>query len=160
MEPRLQALKALLDALGVGAEISTVADRKRIQKAVYLGQRAGANLGYRFGWYVRGPYSPPLADAYYALANALAMGDEPPAELRLNPNLATPLKKLLPVLKPPEGITLSQEDWLELLASWDYLLAVSKATPEAAVEKLKREKPLLAPMVENAVDARAQAGLE
>jgi hypothetical protein len=160
MEPRLQALKALLDALGVGAEISTVADRKRIQKAVYLGQRAGANLGYRFGWYVRGPYSPPLADAYYALANALTMGDEPPADLCLNPGLAASLKKLLPVLEVPEGVHLPQEDWLELLASWDYLLAVSKATPEAAKERLRREKPLLAPMIEEAVAARARAALE
>lgn len=160
MEPRLQALTALLDALSISPEIGTVADRKRIQKAVYLGQRAGADLGYRFGWYVRGPYSPPLADAYYALANAHAVGDEPPVGLRLHPKLAARLNSLLPVLKPPEGVDLRQEDWLELLASWDYLLSVSKANADDARETIRKEKPTLAPMIDKANAARAQAGLE
>ncbi|HZZ71301.1 MAG TPA: hypothetical protein VFE24_03555, partial [Pirellulales bacterium] len=62
MNPNSIAIKLMLDELGIPETIATVDDRKRVQKAVYLGQRAGMNLGYRFGWYVRGPYSSALAD--------------------------------------------------------------------------------------------------
>lgn len=60
MDSNLIALKLFLDDLGVSADIETIDDRKRVQKAVYLGQAAGADLGYRFGWYLLGPYSPSL----------------------------------------------------------------------------------------------------
>lgn len=33
-------------------------DRLRLQKYVYLIQRLGLSLGYRFNEYLRGPYSP------------------------------------------------------------------------------------------------------
>lgn len=31
-----------------------------VQAAVYIGKVAGVDLGYRYGWYVYGPYSPSL----------------------------------------------------------------------------------------------------
>ena len=75
MENKLIALKVLLDQLGVPDSIETIDDRKRVQKAVYLGQLSGVDLGYRFGWYVFGPYSPALTKDYYSLAEAIASGD-------------------------------------------------------------------------------------
>jgi len=39
----------------------TFADRLILQKLVYLLQAFGIYLGYRFSWYLRGPYSPRLA---------------------------------------------------------------------------------------------------
>ena len=62
MEPRLIALRLYLDQLGVSSDIETVSDRKRVQKAVYLGQLSGVDFGYRFGWYLMGPYSTTLTE--------------------------------------------------------------------------------------------------
>ena len=42
--------------------------RLEFQKTTYLLQEAGADLGYRFGWYLHGPYSSSYADDAYSLA--------------------------------------------------------------------------------------------
>ena len=76
MEQKLIALKMFLDALGVPETIDTIDDRKRVQKAVYLGQLSGIDLGYRFGWYLKGPYSPALTRDYFGLAEAIGLGDD------------------------------------------------------------------------------------
>ena len=39
-----------------------------IQKTIYLLQAFGLNIGYRYSWYLRGPYSPELAHTAYAVA--------------------------------------------------------------------------------------------
>ena len=63
-------LKLFLDALEISSEISTLEDRKRVQKAVYIGQEAGVDLGYSYGWYLLGPYSPELTQNYFTLAQS------------------------------------------------------------------------------------------
>jgi uncharacterized protein YwgA len=40
-------------------------DRLRLQKYVFLADRYGLKSGYEFSMYVRGPYSPRLAEDYY-----------------------------------------------------------------------------------------------
>ena len=67
MEMKLVLLKLFLDKLGISSEIDTFEKRKTIQKAVYLGQLTDVDLSYRFGWYLKGPYSPSLAEDYYPL---------------------------------------------------------------------------------------------
>ena len=44
-------------------------DRLRLQKYVYIMERLGLDLGYSFSGYLRGPYSPDLADDYYSKAD-------------------------------------------------------------------------------------------
>lgn len=143
MEARLIALKLVLDELGVPPTIETIDDRKRVQKAVYLGQLAGVKLGYRFGWYLKGPYSPDLTKDYYSLADAIAT-DEQDSEQHV---LKQPFRELLagirPLLNVPEGVALPQEDWLELVASLHYLLKISKQDKPTALETLRQEKPKL-----------------
>jgi hypothetical protein len=51
METRLVTLFLFLRELGVEPRIATVADRKGVQKAVYIGQLSGIDLGYRYSWY-------------------------------------------------------------------------------------------------------------
>jgi len=41
--------------------------RLRMQKYVYLARFFGFDLGYRYNLYLRGPYSPDLAEDYYQL---------------------------------------------------------------------------------------------
>ena len=141
MEAKLIALKLLLDSLGVRDQIDTIDDRKRIQKAVYLGQLANIDLGYRFGWYLRGPYSPALTKDYYSLAAAVESGDQEFKKRRLAPNVKSALSRIKPLLQVPNTVTLEQEDWLELLASLHFLRTISNYSEQKASAEIKEKKP-------------------
>ena len=143
MEARLIALKLFLDELEVSASIETIDDRKRVQKAVYLGQLTGVDLGYHFGWYLKGPYSSNLTKDYYELAEAIEMKDNDFEGKVLRQSIKEGLKKITPLLNPPKEIDLSQEDWLELVASLHYLRKVSKQNEEKAHQTFQTEKPHL-----------------
>ena len=151
----LSLLKAVLEGLGIEPKIGTMRDRKTIQKAVYLAQRRGADLGYRFGWYVKGPYSSPLADDYYRLDK----NPDPEPALRLSEADAALLAPVRDVLAVPEGVDLHQPEWMELLASVDYLRKVSGLPDAEASQKLRELKPDLAPFEPQALDAIRRAGL-
>ena len=50
-----------------GINLNDFDDRLTLQKRIYLLQRFGLDLDYRYNWYVRGPYCPQLTeDAYRA----------------------------------------------------------------------------------------------
>src|ERR1700733_999474 len=108
MEERCVALKLLLDELAVPSQIDTVADRKRVQKAVYLVQQTGLDLGYQYSWYLMGPYSAALTRDYYDLAASLNEGDEdfPPVELR--GAVLERLQRVKPLMEVPEYCSLDQ----------------------------------------------------
>src|SRR5262245_45792463 len=120
MDQRLVVLKVFLDELGVSDSIDTVDDRKRVQKAIYLGQLSGLDLGYPFGWYVKGPYSTDLTKDYYSLAEAIASGDMDYAGKLLPEPLRARLQKVQPLMTVPDDIGLAQEDWLELVSSFHH----------------------------------------
>lgn len=143
MEPRLAALKLFLAELGIPETIHTVDDRKRVQKAVYLGQLTGVDLGYRFGWYRMGPYSPALTRNYYSLAEADASGNGQPAGSGFSESVRRRLQAVRPILQVPAGVSLSEEDWLELVASLHFLRQVSGFDRSRALDVLRREKPRL-----------------
>ncbi len=153
MENYLVALKLFLDELEIPTAIDTIDDRKKVQKAVYLGQLTGVDLGYRFGWYLKGPYSPSLARDYYNLEESLleeSLAADPTEfeEKKLKKSVKDRLKKVLPIMKPPENVNLNQEDWLELIASWHHLLVVQKATREDSMYIMQREKNHLVDYIE------------
>ena len=137
------ALKLILDKLGVDHKIEDVQERKSIQKAIYMGQIVGADLGYNYGWYVMGPYSNQLARDYYDLNFALETGDEDYKERFLPPAVDKNLANLKPLFDVPEGCSLNQGDWLELIASYHFLRTASKLDDSAAAKKLNVEKPHL-----------------
>lgn len=61
----------VIEKLGLEPRIDTFNDRLLMQKSVYLAQALGVNLGYHFGWYLRGPYSPALTrDLFETLAGS------------------------------------------------------------------------------------------
>src|ERR1051326_3215963 len=117
MDARLTALKLFLDELDTPSNIETVDDRKRVQKAVYLGQLSGVDLGYRFGWYLMGPYSPALTRDYYTLATEIGSGDRDFENKALQPPLRMRLQSVKRLLEPPAELNLPQESWLELISS-------------------------------------------
>jgi uncharacterized protein YwgA len=151
MTPNLLALKLFLDELGVDSNIDTLDDRKRVQKAVYLGQVAGADLGYRFSWYIKGPYSPDLTKDYYSLSRHMGSGELNVQGRSLKTNLKDRLLAVRPILEPPTDVLLSQEDWLELLASLHYLQKVTRYSPDKAAKEIEATKPHLKAYIVQAV---------
>lgn len=148
MESRLEALSLALKEMGVPLSIAGIDKRKTIQKAIYLGQRAGANLGYRYGWYLKGPYSPALARDYYALAQQPSK-----TQRKLNPRVAQRLRSIQALLRPPKDSKLRMADWAELVASVDFLKRESNLSEEKVREIIERQKPRLARHLSAAIKA-------
>jgi hypothetical protein len=159
MDGRLIVLQRFIEALGEPTDISSIDSRKRFQKAVYLGQLSGVDLGYRYGWYVHGPYSTALTKDYYSLSSALAGDERPPGDRKLKPAIVQKLKSVRELLEVPAGLGLDEPSWYELLASWHYLLKVSKQASNAAHDTMSRTKPHLVEHIPNAERALIQHGL-
>jgi len=68
MDRQQIALKLTIDGLGLHFNIDAFDYRLILQKAVYLAQAIGVNLGYYYQWYIHGPYSPTLTQDEYAIA--------------------------------------------------------------------------------------------
>ena len=151
MKTKLIALKLFLEELGVPSKIDTVDERKRVQKSIYLGQIAGVDLGYHFGWYLKGPYSPELTKDYYDLDEAITDGDQEYLKKDLKSQLKETLQVIRPIVNPPGDVSLNQEDWLELLASVHYQF--SNYDQEIARANIEREKPKLVPFIPRAEEA-------
>jgi uncharacterized protein YwgA len=147
MEERCVALKLLLDELAVPSHIETVADRKRVQKAVYLVQQTGLDLGYQYSWYLMGPYSSALTRDYYDLAASFEEGEEDFPTVELRGAVLERLQRVKPLMTVPESCPLDQSSWLELIASVHYLQKARGLNPDAAEQELKKLKPDLAPWV-------------
>ena len=147
MEPKLVALKLVLDHLGVSVSPETFDDRRIIQKSIYLAQAAGIGLGYHYGWYIRGPYSTSLTKDYFSMHTALASGDTEHQGKQVPDWVRDKLDKIRALSDPPplETAGLDRGDWLELVASLLYLKKTSRLDFETAREVLQREKPRLAP---------------
>jgi uncharacterized protein YwgA len=158
METKLLVLKLFLDTLGIDDRIDTVDDRKRVQKAIYLGQLSGIDLGYRYGWYRMGPYCPALTRDYYALESEIAAGTLEPEDHTLNAEAIKKLKTIVPLLiSPIEGV--GQEDWLELLASIHFLRNVSGRSDKEARSIIRKEKAHVAGRFEVALDVLKKSKL-
>jgi uncharacterized protein YwgA len=159
MDQRLVVLKLFLDELGVPDSIDTVDDRKRVQKAIYLGQLPDLDLGYRFGWYLKGPYSTSLTKDYYTLADEIASGDRDYAKKNLPESVRARLRRVKPLMSVPDDVGLPQEDWLELVSSLHYLRKIRRYNQDQALETLRREKSGLFPFVDRAERELVQVGL-
>ena len=151
MSNNLLALKLILDAMGVGTGIDDVNARKEKQKAVYLAKILGVDLGYSYGWYVRGPYSPSLANDYYELQASQEdfTGHTLKEDVRIKID-AFQTNLLRSEHRPNDMET---HNWLELLASWHYLKHISKYDDAQAQTMFANKKPHLADYTANAKKA-------
>ncbi len=159
MEPRLEALKLVLDHVGAPAEPSTLIDRVFMQKALYLIQAAGVRFGYHFGWYLRGPYSTALTKDYFGLSNGTApSGFE---RKRIPDFIKVKLDKVKVLSEVPLSleVALNKGEWLELVASFHYLRTTGAMNSEKAKEILRKEKPRLAPYADLAESKLSTSGL-
>src|SRR5437870_273040 len=124
MTPAQIELKLVLDAIGEELKLDSFPNRLRIQKKLYLTQLTGLDLGYRFGWYLYGPYCRELTSDAFRLAEQIREGAQDHVTQHLSPIARTLSSKAISTWQDvPSG--LSEDDWLELLASLHYLKHIS-----------------------------------
>ncbi len=95
---------------------SDFSKRLEFQKITYLLQESGADLGYRFGWYIHGPYSSSYADDAYSLA---ALPEEYFDSAQESVDQSA-IRKVIDLLDSIPS-TMSKPYWLELLSSVHYV---------------------------------------
>lgn len=151
MDNRSIALKLILDYLGTNS-IATVNERMEVQKAIYLAQELGVNLGYSYGWYVKGPYSPALTRDYYDL------GDAVPDNMSLQ-GTATEKLNVVSRLMNAKIDHLDRPRKLELFASLHYLIRKSGMAEATAKKHLSNAKPHLAQHANVGIETLKHEGL-
>lgn len=107
------------------------------QKTIYLLQAFGLYLGYRFSWYIRGPYSPALARKGYELVKKIA---ESPDVRFVKDSAENRFRDFFDFL----GEKKYDADWMETLASIHFLKhTYPKRTQKEIMKKVLRKQPYL-----------------
>ena len=138
MDKQQIALKLALDGLGVGFKMDTFDDRLILQKAVYLAQAKGVNLGYYYSWYLYGPYTSALARDAFEIERELGEGFDDSEGWQLDEDCQNLLEKLTGLFREEDRATLALK--LELLASVHFIVRrkqVDKVTAEKIRVKLE-----------------------
>lgn len=133
-------LKLIFDELNITPNWSTCENRRIVQKTVYLLQEAGIKIGYRFSWYLLGPYCPELTQHCLDLNFNLSVNDNSYQKYELHSDITTILDTIKPLLNPPGKISLPQEDWLELVASQLFLMKNRSSDPEITMFKMQSDR--------------------
>src|SRR6266568_5877237 len=105
-------LVGALNAIGVSPKMETFADRLRLQKIVWLMQKFDVKLGFKYSWYLHGPYSPELTRNLYEIVQS---------NLPEHESIAARDLARIDALRTVLGDDLNSADKLELLASIDFL---------------------------------------
>jgi uncharacterized protein YwgA len=119
MDRQQIGLKLTVDGLNLPFQINTFEDRLILQKAVYLAQAVGVNIGYYYHWYLHGPYCPSLTRDEYAIGYGQDADDS--EGWKLDDESAERLKKLQNLI--PKGDRSEARQKLELLASVHFLVS-------------------------------------
>lgn len=140
-------LKLVLDEIGFGKlEIDTFGARKILQKKIYLLQLTGIDLGYRYNWYLKGPYCPTLADDTFSLKEEIQY-DQEFNGYELSSDTKNKFDTLTKLEVFPEQPQTREDEWLELVASLHYLKHIAywsgKGIPDfdEVFQKLVNSKP-------------------
>lgn len=122
----------------IGAfSVASFHDRLRLQKTVYLLQIFGIYLGYHFGWYLYGPYSPALTrDAFETLPKFARFEPWRSADQETERRLGLFLRFL--------GDSKDDPQWLELVASLHMLNRMyGEDGRDIIFKKMKEKQPYL-----------------
>ncbi len=139
MERQQIGLKLVMDQLGLPVQVDTFEDRLILQKAVYLAQAAGVNLGYYFRWYLHGPYCSSVSDDGFCVAIELGQGTEDSAGWSLDAASAEKASGILDLVDCNDRSALAKK--LELFASIHFLLdrkQVSGQSPDKITAVLRK----------------------
>lgn len=162
MDRQQIGVKLTTDSLGLPFKIEFFQDRLIMQKAVYLAQAAGINLGYFYHWYLHGPYSPSLTQDEYAIAMDISADMDESQGWTLDNVSLKRLEEIKPLFAEKEDrnkLALK----LELLASVHFLIdrkQVSNVDTNQITETLKRfNKPFNTQQVAAAIEELKANGL-
>ena len=108
--------------------ISTFKGRLVLQKTIYLLQSFGFYFGYKFSWYIHGPYSPDLTRDAFRLQPIYA---EVPEVKFSDPKI----EKCLNEFKRFIGGKENDADWLEQLACAHFLKALNPKADRDTIVK-------------------------
>lgn len=139
MDRQQIGVKLTIDAVKLPFEIGSFRDRLIVQKAIYLAQAAGVNLGYYYHWYLYGPYSPSLTRDEYAIAADITSGLDESIGWKLDEKSSRRLVEIRSLFAEADRDRLAKK--LELLASVHFLIVrqqVSKVDAGRIATILKR----------------------
>lgn len=123
-------LAKTLEAAGIPLKVDTFDQRLILQKAVYLLQAAALHLGYRYRWYLRGPYCTEVAgDAFGIIREGRAAKDEL-ATWGFDNVSAEKARKLKSLLDRDGESEVDKARRLELLASVLFLVKTRQTSPD------------------------------
>jgi uncharacterized protein YwgA len=120
MDKQQIGVKLTADGLGLSFQVETFEDRLIMQKAIYLAQAAGVNLGYFYHWYLHGPYSPSLTRDEFAIAMGISTDPDESRGWKLDDASSQRLKRLQGLFAGQKRRDLARK--LELLASVHFLI--------------------------------------
>jgi uncharacterized protein YwgA len=159
---RQQILLALaLSEGGVPLRVGQFDERLVIQKSVCLLQYVGVHLGYRFRWYLRGPYSSDLTSDAFWLAGHQGEVSEELKGWRLDDESRERIHKLKGLFTSTSLAQLAKN--LELLASMLFIVRTGQAKPDdyARISDLLKinDKPFSAADVSKAMETLRSYGI-
>ena len=128
VEHNICRLKVIFNYLGRPLTVDTFDDRLTLQKTIYFTQLADIDLGYRFSWYIHGPYSPYLTEAAFTYAANTNIYDRESEKYVLTDAGREKLNRVQQILQPLPGMQLA--DSLEILASIHYLKHIAYWSPQ------------------------------
>ena len=119
MKKREKILSKIIQMLDFSSlDPTTFANRLIYQKTIYLLQFSGISLGYRFNWYIRGPYSPELTETIYKIDNDKSIfPDSSSIRFKNQNDLEQKTRHFLEAL----GENAKNPEFLEILASLAYI---------------------------------------
>jgi uncharacterized protein YwgA len=117
-------LLATFSALELEINVQIFDTRFFIQKNGYLLQEFGADLGYTFGMYIHGPYSPALARDAYTLQD-LEYDRQEIESVYVNTRACERMRAFMEDVDQLISIKEDRKYWLELLASLHFLCKYS-----------------------------------
>lgn len=151
MDRQQIGIMLVLEGLELDFNLSYFNDRLIYQKAVYLAQAAGINLGYYYHWYLHGPYCSPLTSDGYDIKTEIV--SEEWKEWQLSEGSRKKLERIKPIFSEKERQKLA--DKIELLASVHFLIERKQVKGRNVGEitaTLKRfNKPFSKPQVKDAL---------
>lgn len=107
--------------------------RMELQKKIYLIQELGGlNLGFNYGWYLRGPYCSSVADAGFYIARNKC--DYIKSEQSLKPKVQAKVSHLIKACDKACTGDLTKISWYELLASVHYIMKYLKNEQKSKTE--------------------------
>jgi len=128
-----------LKTLGINPKMTTFAERKKVQKLVYLMDKVfGMGFSFPYSWYLHGPYSPEVTKIVFDVIEGRQAVD-------VNQEVLSDRDRArIDRLRSFLGKDIDSNDELELLVSLHFLIERSrnpKLTTKDVVDFLKSKKP-------------------